>query len=171
MAFDYCVNGTTASCYLRLESVPTELPFNLPANYQFSEGRGATITEGRDAVLFAYGPTLLAQAFKAASRLSVDHGFTLRVVNLPWINRIDPKWLREALGDCKRIITLDNHYLAGGLGQAMAVALESMSWSNPPQLVSLGIADVPTCGTNDEVLGAHKLSAEGLVERIRAEFV
>ena len=42
------------------------MPFELPADYRLEPGRGVALTEGEDAVLFAYGPVMLSQAFKAA---------------------------------------------------------------------------------------------------------
>ena len=64
LAVDYCLEGTPESCYLRLVSIPCQIPYQLPAEYRLQEGRGVVLTEGDDAVLFGYGPVLLPQAFE-----------------------------------------------------------------------------------------------------------
>ncbi|MEA2723517.1 MAG: transketolase, partial [Gemmatimonadales bacterium] len=120
LAVDYCLNGTPESCYLRLVSIPCQVPYQLPAGYRLQEGRGAVLTDGDDAILFGYGPVLLPQAYAAAATLKAEHGLGLSVINFPWLNRVDDSWLRRTLGDRRHVFTLDNHYVHGGQGQLIA---------------------------------------------------
>ncbi len=165
MAVDYCFNGTPESCYLRLVSVPYAVPFELPAGYQLEEGRGVALTEGEDVVLFGYGPVLLAQAWAAARQLAAA-GIGVKVVNLPWLNRVDRAWLRATIGGARLVVTLDDHYVAGGQGQLIASQVAALGLRHAPRVVPLGVEDLPRCGTNDEVLQAHALDAESLVGAI-----
>ena len=64
-----------------------------------SRGRGWVVRDGRDLVVFGYGPWLLSNAWHAAEELERTRGLTTRLINLPWLNRVDPGWLREAIGD------------------------------------------------------------------------
>ncbi len=75
------------------------------------------MTEGDDAILFAYGPVMLSQACGAAELLRERQGFGLRVVNLPWLNLVDATWLTDELAGVRNIFTLDDHYVTVDRGR------------------------------------------------------
>jgi transketolase len=166
-AVEYCVRGTAESCYLRLVSIPCQVPYQLPADYRLAEGRGVALTEGEDATLFAYGPVLLAQAYEAAVRLRKEQGVGLTVINLPWLNRVDDSWLLDTIGDCRQVFTLDDHYVAFGQGQMLAARIAALG---PPGVVvrQLGLDALPVCGQNSEALVAHELDAGSLARQVAA---
>jgi transketolase len=168
MAVDFCVRGTQESSYLRLESIPVQVPYTLPAGYVLQPGQGVPLTEGRDVVMIGYGPTMLTQAVLAAEMLSSAHGIHAKVVNLPWLNRVDPKWLVETLAGAAWLFTLDNHYVAGGQGERIAAALAELGLGRPPRVKRFGVEEIPVSGGNDEVLKAHGLDAENLCRKIAA---
>ena len=60
------MNALPDSAYLRLVSVKWPLPFEYPAGHAVEVGKGWVAREGEDAVVFAYGPWLLSNAFAAA---------------------------------------------------------------------------------------------------------
>jgi transketolase len=164
---DFLVNGTPESGYLRLVSVKWPLPFSLPGAYRPQLGRGVVIREGQDAIVFGYGPWMLSNAFAAAEEIEKGTGVSIRIVNLPWLNRIDENWLREAIGSRRTVITLDNHYLRGGQGEMVAAAVARLALQPSPRVLSLGVTELPECGTNDEVLAHHGLDVAGVVKRLR----
>jgi transketolase len=166
-AVEYCVRGTAESCYLRLVSIPCQVPYQLPGDYRLTEGRGVALTEGEDAILFAYGPVLLAQAYEAAVRLREDRGIGLTVINLPWLNRVDDSWLLATIGDCRQIFTLDDHYVAFGQGQMLAARIAALG---PSGVVvrQLGLDALPVCAQNSEALVAHELDAASLAQQVAA---
>ena len=152
MALDYSVNETSSSVYLRLVSIPYDIPFQLPENYRLEYGKGVTLTEGDDAVMFSYGPVMLTQAVKAAELLKEEHGLGLRVINLPWLNHVDADWLRSSVEDFKYIFTLDDHFEKGGQGEMLGCQLAEMDKFSGYHLHRFGISEIPVCGLNDEVL-------------------
>jgi len=168
LAVDYCVNRAAGSSYLRLVSIPAEVPYRLPDGYRLEPGRGVTLREGRDAVVIAYGPIMLAQAYRAAELLAGRAALEVAVVNLPWLNRVDLDWLDALAGRYPWIFTLDNHYVAGGQGQMLAAHLAELARRPLPRLKRLGLTGVPLCGGNTEVLQAHRLDAESLAEELAA---
>jgi transketolase len=168
-AVDYCLERSETSCYLRLVSVPWRVPFALPADYRLERGRGVRVTEGDDAILFAYGPVMLSQAFGAAELLRERQGFGLRVINLPWLNLVDTVWLADELAGIRAIFTLDDHYVTGGQGEMLAARLAQLGLGAGMRIRNLGVLDIPACGQNDEVLRAHRLDAESLAEAVAAE--
>jgi transketolase len=167
MALEYCVRGTPSSCYLRLVSIPCRLPFTLPADYRLAEGRGVALTEGTDAVMIGYGPVLLAEAVRAAE-LVANRGVGLKVVNLPWLNRVDLAWLRDTIHGYQYLFTLDNHYVFGGQGAFLLSQVAQLGLPDSPRGHQFGVTEIPECGANEEVLRAHQLDAESLARSILA---
>ena len=119
---DALVDGP-GSGYLRLVSVKWPLPFAYPAGHRVEVGKGWTAREGADGVVFAYGPWMVSNAWHAADEVEAATGARLAVVVLPWLNRVDDAWLREAIGARRAVITLDNHYVQGGQGEMLAAAI------------------------------------------------
>jgi transketolase len=164
-ALEWCVDEARENCMIRLVISPSPRTITLPENYEFSLGRGAVLKEGKHAVLFAYGPVMLNEALTAAEMLA-EQKFSLRVVNLPWLNRIDDKWLAETVGDCKIIFALDNHSEYGGLGDYLLNALMLSSKLRGKKLIKFAIEEYPACGTPLESLFHHKLDGKSLAERV-----
>lgn len=164
MLLDYCVNRAKGSSYLRLVSVPYEVPFELPADYTVAEGKGVPLTEGSDAVVFAYGPVLLSEAYRAAVELEKKHRLGVKVVNLPWLNTIDRAWLLDTVVSYQCTFSLENHYVVGGQGDRLCSALAEIGYIG--RLERFGITDIPVCGSNQEVLASYGLDWKSLAERI-----
>ncbi|MFN0060791.1 MAG: transketolase C-terminal domain-containing protein [Planctomycetota bacterium] len=159
---DWCLNRTDSSSYIRLVSIPCEIPFTSPPG-PLVFGRGAAICAGDDAVLFSYGPVMLAQAFLAAEKLRAQ-GVGMRVVNLPWLNAVDSEWLAAEIAPYRFVFTLDNHYLQGGQGEMLAAAIAEHNEPTraAPSVRRFGLLEIPRCGLNDEVLRHHGLDADSL---------
>jgi len=164
--FDHLVNRSNESAYLRLVSVKWPMPFAYAPAQPVQTGRGWVVRDGSDVTVFAYGPWLLANAWHAAEQLARD-GVSVRLVNLPWLNRIDPAWLKQVLGACRTVVTLDNHYLRGGQGEMIGAAVAALGLEPAVRVTSIGVAELPECGTNDEVLAYHGLDIDGLAGRLR----
>ena len=164
---DYAVNTATDSMYLRLVSVKWPVPFAYPHQHRVEPGRGWVVRDGSDAVVFGYGPWLLANAYEAADEIEQSSGASVRLVNLPWLNRVDPRWLREVIGGRRYILTLDNHYLKGGQGEMLATAIAELALEPTPRILRVGVMALPECGTNDEVLTHHRLDVASLVKSMR----
>src|SRR6185369_9447309 len=123
---DYLANQTSESGYLRLVSVKWPLPFAYPSNIRVQPGKGWVVRPGTDAVVFGYGPWLLSNAWHAAQEIEQSSGVHIRIVNLPWLNRVDHAWLKDAIGSCRTVITLDNHYVHGGQGDMLGAAIAEL---------------------------------------------
>ena len=164
LAIRWAVVENPASTYLRFVNVPLDLPYSLPASYRLRVGCGVTLRDGRDVAIVGYGPLLMANAWRAAEALAAD-GIDAAVINLPWLNRIDESWLRDALAHTPAVITLDNHYVALGQGVMIAAAIARLGLSLDVR--SIGLTDVPACGNNAEVLAHHGLDADGIARGVR----
>jgi transketolase len=164
MLLDWCITEAPGSCYIRLVSLPWEVPYQLPQGYRPMVGQGVTLIEGTDVAIIAYGPVLLSAAVQAARTASQNGNISTKVINLPWLNRIDSSWLKNSLSGFKKVVALDNHYSAGGQGDMIAKALLEAGLSIEYQL--LGVNEVPPSGTNQQVLQAVGLDSADIVRSI-----
>jgi transketolase len=160
--------ASASSTYLRL--VTARLPA-VDSGYDggpLRAGRGWVAREGDTIVAMAAGPLLLGQLLQAWEILQAD-GVGLRVVNLPWLNHVEPEWLAEVCRDVEHIFVVDNHYVTGGQASVVTSALATTELWKTTKVTAIGLQKVPECGATSEVLRAHGLDASGLAARIRRE--
>ncbi len=165
MLLDWCVNEAPGSTYIRLMSVPWEVPYKLPRGYRLRVGQGVTVFDGIDVAVIAYGPLLLSAAIEAAKFVGATDCISVKVINLPWLNRVDAEWLSSAVAGCRKVVSLDNHYTIGGQGERIAMAMKTKKISL--EFEHCGVSGVPPSGANTEVLRALGLSSSCLVEKFR----
>ena len=165
LAIRWAIEEHSESTYLRFVNVPLDLPYSLPATYRLSVGRGVTLRPGSDAAIVGYGTVLLANAYRAAEQLAAE-GIDVAVINLPWLNRIDEAWVRDELAKYPAIVTLDNHYLEFGQGVMIGAALARTRVA--ADVLPIGLAEIPACGSNADVLAHHGLDAASIAGVVRA---
>lgn len=165
---DWAVNDCSGSAYLRIPNLPWPAAFELPANYKPMPGRGYFIdapTAGANAaprmVFITYGPVLLTQALIAADDLHQAHSIDARVINLPWLNRVDADWLTEVAAAMDIIVALDDHYTIGGQGDRIAQVLANRA-DHSVHFLHLGLNEIPVCGNSEEVLSRHGSDAQSI---------
>ncbi len=164
-ATEYCVNQANENCMLRLVIGPSPERIELPKDYKFKIGVGAELTDGKDAIMFSYGPVMLHEALVAADYLN-KIGFGLKIVNMPWLNKIDKVWLKEIVKNQKRIFVLEDHSAVGGLGDRLLNTLVEIGEISGKEFINFGLREYPECGTPLEVLEFHQLDGKSLAQRI-----
>ncbi|MCX6056673.1 MAG: hypothetical protein NTW69_00760 [Chloroflexi bacterium] len=139
----------------------------LSRDYKLTTGKGATLAEGKDAVMFAYVLSCIHDAL-LANELLVERDIGLKVVNLPWVNRVDIKGLRKAIEPYNLVFVLENHRSAGALAEHIFDLL-SASRNQPlarRHLERFAVEGWPVCGSPQEVLKFHKLDGASLAEHV-----
>jgi transketolase len=149
----WAVEEADGNAALRLAIGPSPRRLELPA---VQPGCGAVVREGTQALLFAYGPVMLHEALSAAELI----GNQLQVVNMPWLNRVDPGWLHELVEPFDELFVLEDHAPVGALGDTLRRELGNR------QVRVFGVEGWPACGTPTEALRFHRLDAHSLAERI-----
>jgi transketolase len=163
----WCIDEAPGSCYVRLVSLPYDVPYQLPQYWRPILGQGLALVDGSDAVIIAYGPVLLSTAVESAKMLLEKDQISVKVINLPWLNEIDSDWLMAEISGYKWVFSLDNHYLKGGQGDAIARVMAGVGVLES-RLINLGVDDVPPSGTNPQVLKHVGLNVNALVNSIRS---
>jgi transketolase len=166
MLFDWCVNSNQGSSYIRLTSVPWPIKFSLPNNYKIKHGQGCILLPGKEICIIAYGPIPVSLAYESAKLANERLGISVKIINLPWLIYIDKAWIHEALNDCKLVISIDNHYREGGQGSRIGEIL-SENVESKIAFKRIAIDSIPACGTNEEVLEAHNLIEENVINIVK----
>ncbi|MEW6083523.1 MAG: transketolase C-terminal domain-containing protein [Chloroflexota bacterium] len=167
MVVEYAVDEAKENVALRFIIGPSPRKIKLPQDYKLTFGRGVSLTEGKDAILFAYGPVMLHEALLAGELLA-ERGVGLRVVNMPWLNRVDAKWLEEIIKPYELVFVLEDHHPAGALYDHMLEVLAA-SRNHPlakRRMFRFAVEGWPACGTPQEALKHHRLDGASLAERI-----
>lgn len=163
-ALAWCLHEHRGPAWLRLESVPCEVPFELP-DAPLELGVGTVLREGVDGLFIGYGPTLLSEAWRAAEALEAD-GLRVGVVSLPWLNHLHASWLLRTVARVKYVFSLDNHHAAGGQGDRIADILAAAPGAKLPGLHRFAVEGLPTCGSASDVLRRHGLDTWSLRQRV-----
>ena len=105
------------------------------------------------------------EALKAADALA-EEGISARVVDLYSIKPLDEETLRaaaEVTGG--RLVTVEDHWPEGGLGDAVIAALADTD--EPPRVVKLAVSDMPRSGKPEELLAEAGIDAEHIAAAAR----
>ncbi|MFT3844260.1 MAG: transketolase C-terminal domain-containing protein [Lacibacter sp.] len=134
------------------------------SNEVFAFGKGRVITEGDDIAIIANGETV-DPAVKAAALLK-ESGINATVVSMHTIKPLDTELLSALAGKVKAIITVEEHSVNGGLGEACASYLLQNGYYKPFKI--MGIPDEYTVsGSQVEIFKHYGISAEGISEQAK----
>jgi transketolase len=128
----------------------------------FPVGQSKTLrTSAKDvATLVAAGVTV-HEALKAHDVLAKD-GVAVRVIDLYSVKPVDLETLRKAATETGAIVTVEDHSVAGGLGEAVASAVGDRA-----PVTMLGVRTVPRSGKPAELMRRHGIDAEAIVAAVR----
>ena len=149
--------------YIRLGRLAIE-SFNDPDNYSFELGKGITLHEGNDITVIATG-LVVSEALKAVKELEAE-GIGARLINIHTIKPIDRDIIIKAAKETGRIITIEEHNVIGGLGDAVC---EVVSAECPVKVTKLGVQDrFGYSGPAAELLDKFELNQPHFVKAVRA---
>jgi transketolase len=134
-------------------------------DYGFEIGKAVTIHEGTDITLICCGVTVL-QAAEAARVLKDEDGLSVRVLNIHTIKPIDQAAILKAVVDTRRIITLEEHTVIGGLGSAVADVIAASGKGCAFEKVGLQ-DEFSLVGYPEDLYAHYKLDTSGIIEKVR----
>ena len=155
------VNGPV---YVRLSRLATPViyddEFVKENNIKFEIGKAIQIGDGTDASIIATGVTV-SEALKAQEALK-EKGINIRVIDVHTIKPLDKEMIIKCAKETKRIITIEDHSIIGGLGTAVC---EVLSENYPAKVTRIGINDTfGESGKAEELLKKYNLNSEYLVK-------
>lgn len=145
--------------YLRFGRLDAPI-FNDENSYKFELGKGITVKEGKDVTIVATG-LMVSQAIEAAEMLK-NEGVDARVINIHTIKPIDKDIITKAAKETGNIVTVEEHSVIGGLGEAVtSVVCETC----PVPVTKIGINDVyGHSGPAWDLLKEFGLTAENIAK-------
>lgn len=135
-------------------------------SYQFEIGKGEVVKEGKDVSIIATG-LMVAEAIDAAKVLAED-GIDAEIINIATIKPLDEELIIASAKKTGKVITVEEHNIIGGLGEAVAACL---SENCPTPVKRIGVHDeFGHSGPAKDLLKQFGLSAENIVN-VTKEFV
>jgi transketolase len=153
--------ATPGIVYLRTTRPATPVLYG--AEDWFTAGGSAVLRSSpRDrATVVAAGITL--HEALAAHALLARAGLAVRVIDLYSVKPVDQETLRRAVRETHNLVTVEDHYAEGGLGDAVCAALAGLEFGYR----RLAVSGLPRSGTKEELLSAFGLDAAHIVAAVR----
>ena len=146
--------------YVRLSRLAT--PIIYEESQKFELGKIIQIGEGTDATIFATGD-VVCEALKAQEELE-KRGIHIRVIDVHTIKPMDEEMIIKCAKETKRLISIEDHSVIGGLGSAIAEVLTS---KYPAKLERMGMNDeFGRSGKAEELLHYYHLDVEAITRKL-----
>jgi len=152
------INGPV---YLRFSRLSTPIIYD--ENQKFEIGKGVQFGEGTDATIFSTG-VMVSEALQAKEILEKD-GINIRVIDMHTIKPIDKDLIIKCAKETKKLITLEDHSIIGGLGTAVC---EVLAEEYPSKVTRLGMKDsFGKSGKAEELMQHFGLTKEAIIQEVK----
>lgn len=151
---------TPGIIYIRTSRPKTRVLYDNAETFPIGGSKTLRSSAKDAATLVAAGVTL-HEALAAADRLAAE-GIAVRVIDLYSLKPIDAATLQKAATETKAIVTVEDHSLCGGIGEAVAAAV-----SGRAPVTMLGVKDLPRSGKPAELMHAHGIDADAIVAAVK----
>ncbi|MBR3132782.1 MAG: transketolase family protein [Clostridia bacterium] len=153
------INGPV---YIRTCRAKTPVIYN--ENQEFELGKAVKIGDGTDATIFATGVTV-SEAVLAKEELE-KQGINVRVVDIHTIKPIDSEMIVKCAKETKKLISIEDHNVIGGLGSSIADVLAE---EYPQKLIKMGINDrFGESGTSGELMEKFNLLSVDIINVVKS---
>ena len=147
--------------YIRFGRAAT--PVYHAEDFSFVVGKGEVLQDGTDVAVIATG-ILVPEAIEAGKRLAAE-GVSTRVINMATIKPLDTEIVLRAARECGKIVTVEEHNIIGGLGEAVCATLAE---GCPVPVRRVGVNDAfGHSGPAAELLKEFGLTADHIAEAAR----
>lgn len=138
--------------------------FNDADTYKFELGKGIKLREGSDISIIATG-LMVSEALKAAEILAAE-GVSAEVINIHTIKPIDKEIITATAAKTRKVLTVEEHSVIGGLGSAVCDVLAETC---PTKVVKIGVNDeFGHSGPAVKLLEEFGLCADNIVKTAKA---
>jgi transketolase len=152
----------TKPTYIRLGRA--KVPVLFDENYNFEVGKANILTEGNDVTVIACG-VMVYRAVEAAKILK-EKGISVEVINCASIKPLDVETISKSVAKTKKLITVEEHNVMAGMGDAIASALLENNISGF-KFKRMGVQDkFGQSGQALEVLDHYGLAVSDIVSEV-----
>jgi transketolase len=148
-----------------LRTLRPNTPVIYDADEEFGVGGSRVVrSSDEDEVTIVGAGITVHEALEAAETLEGE-GVSARVIDLYSIKPIDTETLQAAAEATGRIVTVEDHFPEGGIGDAVLAALAEVD--EHPRVVKLAVREMPRSGKPEELLHAYGIDAESIATAVR----
>lgn len=163
-AFEYAISSNKP-VYIRITG-SADAPLVYKDYGAYNPKKANALRDGDDIAVIATG-SMVALSLDAAKAIEQQSGRSVRVIDMHSIQPLDKESI-EKCRKCQLIVTVEEHYITGGLGSAVADVL--MEKSNSPRLVKIGVNNkYSVVGDYGFLLEQHGLTVDGISQTILNE--
>jgi transketolase len=155
---------TDGIVFLRTLRPNTPVIYDADEDFAIGGSRVLRSSDDDDVTIVGAGVTV-HEALKAAETLA-EEGINLRVIDAYSIKPIDAETLQAAAEATGRIVTVEDHWPEGGLGDAVLAALADTD--ERPRVIKLAVPEMPRSGKPAELMAAYGIDADGIARTARA---
>ena len=151
--------------YMRTTRAATPIIYGPDEEFPIGGSKVVRSSDEDDVAIVGAGITL-HEALKAADVLDAD-GIRARVIDLYSVKPVDTETLQAAVEATQgRILTVEDHWPEGGIGEAVLSAFAELG-GEPPPVRMLAVRDMPTSGKPEELLAAAGIDADSIATAAR----
>lgn len=151
------INGPV---YIRFGRAATPIIYDKNTKFEF--GKGIQFGDGKDATVFATG-IMVAEALKAKEELKKEN-INIRVIDIHTIKPIDKEIIIKSAKETKKLISVEEHSIIGGLGTAIS---EVLTDEYPVKLIRMGMKDCfGRSGNAMKLLEYYGLTSKEIIENV-----
>lgn len=137
-------------------------------------GKAEVVREGNDLVIIAIGP-MVYTAIEVAEYLGTEQGLSVAVINARFIKPLDEELILQYALQTQRVVTLEEHCLAGGFGSAVLEFIHRLDFNligkTSLKVLNIGLPDeFVEHGSPDHLREYYGLTLFGIVETINKNF-
>jgi transketolase len=154
---------TDGIVFLRTLRPNTPVIYDADEEFRVGGSRVIRSSDDDDVTVVGMGITV-HEALKSADVLA-EEGISVRVIDAYSVKPVDAETLQAAAEATGRIVTVEDHWPEGGLGDAVLAALAETD--EQVRVVKLAIGEMPRSGKPAELLAAYGIDADGIARAVR----
>jgi transketolase len=147
--------------YIRTSRPKTPVLYGNEEYFPIGQSKTLRFSMQDQAAVVAAGVTL-HEALKAADVMGRE-GIAIRVIDVYCVKPLDEDTLRKAAAETRGIVSVEDHSVHGGIGEAVAVAVAGRC-----PVTVLGVRELPRSGKPAELMAAHGIDCAAIVTALRA---
>lgn len=148
--------------YMRITKYKTPVIYD--NDEEFKVGGSKTFRESKDdLVTLVCTGEMVHEGLKAYEELKKE-GINIRIIDAYCVKPIDKKTILRAAKETKAILTIEDHYVVGGLGDAV---LEELAEDKAIPLYKMGVTKIPKSGKPEELLEYEEIDAKAIVSKVK----
>jgi len=146
--------------YLRTTRSATPVLYSDKENFKIG-GSKILRSSSKDQITVVAAGITVFEALKAYDQL-LNEKIKIRIIDLYSIKPLDIKTLTKAARETKGLITVEDHYPAGGLGEAVAAALSGLV-----KVEIMAVSKIPRSGRPDQLLNYEQINDQAIIKKVK----